>query len=131
MALISTELQKLGNWLKAETMADYGYGRVEVIVNDSAQTLATGTVLGRVTSGGKFKVCTAGASDGSQNAAGIVITAKTIAGSTDTKVLALVRGPAVVAKGGLVLAADIDTTNEKNAVYAALEALGIVALDSI
>jgi len=129
--LISTELQKLGNWLKAETFADYGFGRVEVTVNDSAQTLATGTVLGKVTATGKYKVCTAAAADGSQNAAGIVITAKTIAGSTDTKVLTLVKGPAVVAQGGLVLAADIDTAPEKAAVYAALEALGIVALASI
>lgn len=131
MAVIATELQKLSNWLKAETMAEYGFGRVEVTVNDSAQTLATGTVLGKVTASGKYKVCTAAAVDGSQNAAGIVINAKTIAGATDTKVLTLVKGPAVVAKGGLVLAADIDQAAEKLAVYTALEALGIVALDSI
>lgn len=129
--LISTEKQKLGNWLKAETFAEYGYGRVELTVNDAATTLATGTVLGKVTATGKYKVCTAAAVDGSEVAAAIVVTEKTIAATTDTKVLALVKGPAIVAKGGLVLAADINTDPEKAAVYTALEALGIVALTSI
>lgn len=100
-------------------------------VNDTAGTLAIGTVLGQVTVGGKYKRAVQTASDGSQNAAAIVAAAKTIAGTTDTQVLVYFRGPMGVSKNGLVLDATYDTAPEKAAVYASLEALGVQCLDTI
>jgi predicted regulator of Ras-like GTPase activity (Roadblock/LC7/MglB family) len=51
--------------------------------------------------------------------------------TTDTKVLALVKGPAIVSKAGLVLDATYNLDAEKAAVYAALEAKGIACNDAI
>ena len=131
MAVISTSLHTISNVVKHEYGADYNYCKQEVIVNDTAGTLAIGTVLGQVTVGGKYKRAVQTASDGSQNAAAIVAAAETIPGTTDTKVLVYFRGPMGVSKGGLVLDATYDTAPEKAAVYAALEAKGIQCLDTI
>ncbi len=131
MALISTSVNTLSNAVKHEYGSDYAYCKKLVTVNDTAGTLAIGTVLGKVTADGKFKRAVQTASDGSQNAAAIVASAKTIAGTTDTQVLVYFRGPMGVSKNGLVLDATYDTAPEKDAVYASLEALGIQCLDTI
>ena len=131
MAVISTSLHTISNVVKHEYGADYAYCKKLVTVNDTAGTLAIGQVLGKVTADGKFKRAVQTASDGSQTAAAVVWQAKTIEGSTDTLVICLVRGPAGVSKGGLVLDATYDTAPKKAAVYAALEAKGIQCMDTI
>ena len=131
MTVIATSVHTLTNVVKHEYGADFAYCREAVTVNDTAGTLAVGQVLGKVTADGKYKRAVQTASDGSQTAAAVVWEAKTIAGSTDTLVICLVRGPAGVSKGGLVLDATYDTAPEKAAVYAALEAKGIQCLDTI
>lgn len=131
MALISTELQKLSNVVKHEYGIDYAYCRELVTVNDTAGTLALGTVLGQVTVGGKYKRAVETAVDGSKVAAAIVVDAKTIAGTTDTQVLVLRRGPCGVSKAGLVLDATYDNDAKKLAVYDALEARGIQTLTAV
>lgn len=128
MALISTELQKLSNVVKHEYGVDYAYCRKEVTVNDTAGTLAIGTVLGRVTATGKYKRAVETASDGSKVGAAIVVSAKTIAGTTDTAVLCIVRGPAGVNKSGLVYDASYDNDTKKNVLFADLESLGVQVL---
>lgn len=131
MAVISTSLHTISNVVKHEYGADYAYCRQLVTVNDTAGTLAIGTVLGQVTVGGKYKRAVQTASDGSQNAAAIVAAAKTIPGTTDTQVLVYFRGPMGVSKAGLVLDATYNLDAEKAVVYASLEALGIQCLDTI
>lgn len=134
MALISQDTARLGNVLKHEYSPANSYCREVVVVNEAAETtLKPGTVLGKVTADGKYKVVTAGAADGSEDAAAVVIEAsdKVAAAGTDTSVLAIVRGPAIFAKEGLTLGADIDLDAEKQAVYDALEALGILVNDQI
>jgi predicted regulator of Ras-like GTPase activity (Roadblock/LC7/MglB family) len=56
---------------------------------------------------------------------------QTVPATTDTKVLCLVRGPAIVSKDGLILDATYNTDAEKAAVYAALEAKGILCNDAV
>lgn len=131
MTLLATETHVYGNVVKHEYLPDLAYCKKVVTVNDTAGTLAIGTVLGKVTSGGKYKRAVQTASDGSQNAAAIVASVTTIPGSTDTNVLCLVRGPAGISKNGLVLDATYNLDAEKQAVYDALEALGIQCLDTI
>jgi hypothetical protein len=131
MSVISTESHVKGNVIKQELWADLGYCREVVTVNDTAGTLAVGTVLGKVTADGKYKRAVQSATDGSQVADAIVIAATTIAGSTDTKVLVLIQGPAVVSRAGLVLDATYNTDPELAAVYAALEAKGIECLVTV
>lgn len=131
MAVISTSLHTISNVVKHEYGADYAYCRKLVTVNDTAGTLAIGTVLGKVTADGKYKRAVQTAVDGSAVAAAIVASAKTIPGTTDTQVLVYFRGPMGVSKGGLVLDATYDLDAEKAVVYASLEDLGIQCLDTI
>lgn len=130
MTVIATDTFRLSNTVKMETAPEFAYCRTVGVINDSAATLAIGTVLGKVTATGKYKVCVQTAVDGSQTAAGVLMEDKTVANATDTKALILVRGPASVSKGGLVLDASHNLDAEKLAIYTALEALGIQVLDA-
>ena len=131
MSVISTSLHTISNVVKHEYAADLAYCKKLVTVNDTAGTLALGTVLGKVTADGKYKRAVQTAVDGSAIAGAIVASAKTIAGTTDTQVLVYFRGPMGVSKGGLVLDATYNLDAEKAVVYASLEALGIQCLDTI
>ncbi len=131
MTLIATEAKRLSNVVKQELWAETGYCREAVVVNDAAATLVPGTVLGKVTATGKYKVAVQTAVDGSEVAAAIVMVEIAVPATTDTKVLALVKGPAIVSKAGLVLDATYNLDAEKAAVYAALEAKGIACNDAI
>ena len=64
MTLVATEAQRYSNLVKEELWHEKGYCTKQVTVNDAAQTLALGTVLGQVTVGGKYKVAKETASDG-------------------------------------------------------------------
>lgn len=129
--IIATDTLRLSNVLKQELWAELGYCRTVVTVNEgAAATYVPGTVLGKVTSGGKYKIAVETAVDGSKVAAAIVLYLKTIAASTDTKVVVLVKGPATVSKGGLVLDSTYDNDTKKNVVYASLEAVGIQVLEA-
>lgn len=131
MPLIATEAKRLSNVVKQELFPESGYCRVVVTYNGTAGTLVPGTVLGKVTSGGKYKIAVQTATDGSEVADAIVMVEQTVPATTDTKVLCLVRGPAIVSKDGLVLDATYNLDAEKAAVYAALEAKGILCNDAV
>jgi hypothetical protein len=131
MPLISTEAARLSHVVKQELWPETGYTRLVVTYNGTAATLVPGTVLGKVTSGGKYKIAVQTASDGSQVADAIVMQEQTVASATDTQVLVLIKGPAIVSKAGLVLDATYDLDAEKAAVYAALEAKGIAVNDAV
>jgi len=132
MSVGPTENFRLSNVLKKELWPETAYCRLVVTVNEAAaKSYVPGTVLGKVTATGKYKIAVQTASDGSQNAAAIVLGEQSIPATTDTKVLVLVKGPAIVSKFGLQLDSTYDLDAEKNAVYAALEALGIQCNDSV
>lgn len=132
MPIIATDTPRYSNVVKHEYAPEMGYTRLVVTVNEAAaKTYVAGTVLGKVTAGGKYKIAVQSAADGSQVADAIVLGDASIAAATDTKILVLVRGPAIVAKTELVLDATYDLDAEKAAVYAALEAKGILVNDSI
>ena len=131
MAVIATDKTRLSHLLKQEYAAELAYCRSVLVANDSAQTYEIGTVLGKVTATGKWKVCVQNAADGSQNPAAIVMESKAIPATTDTKVLALTRGPATISKAGLVVHSTWDTQPELDAMYAAFETLGIQVLDAV
>lgn len=132
MAVIATESARLSNVLKKELWPETAYCRLVVTVNEAAaKSYVPGTVLGKVTSGGKFKIAVQTAVDGSQTPAGIVLGEQSIAATTDTKVLVLVKGPAIVSKFGLQLDSTYNDDTKKGVAYAALEALGIQCNDSV
>jgi hypothetical protein len=131
MSLIATENKRLSNVVKAELWPEMGFTRQVVVINDTAANLKVGTVLGKVTATGKYKVAVETATDGSEVADAILLQDVTLPNATDTKVLVLVKGPAIVAKGALVLHSSYDTQAKKDAVYDALEAKNINVHDSV
>lgn len=123
-----------------------GFGTVAVAYsNQIAFTLADATdfVVGdnftvEVVGDYKYKMVESTATDGSAKACAIYISAKdgsfstsTIAATTDTSVIALVRGAAIVGKETLTYGASIDTTAEKTKLYSELEAIGIICRSQI
>ena len=131
MATIATEKNRYSHLVKEELWHEKGYCTKQVIVNDAAQTLALGTVLGQVTVGGKYKVAKETASDGSKVGAAIVVEAITIPATTDTKVLVMYRGPAEVSKGALVIDATYNDATKLGVLYADLEARGLQIADAV
>lgn len=96
-------------------------------------TYQLGTVLGKVTATGKYKISVQTASDGSQVPAALVLASSfgevrdvTLVAATDTKFVALTRGKVIVALEAMKLDATFDTVAEKQFVYDSLKALGIL-----
>ncbi len=130
--IIATDTKRLSNMLKAEFWAELGYCREVVTVNESAaKTYVVGTVLGKVTASGKYKIAVETAVDGSKVGAAIVLADATIAATTDTKLVVLVKGPASVSKGALVLDSTYDNDTKKNVLYADLAAKDIQILETV
>jgi hypothetical protein len=122
MALIATDTPRLSNMLKRELYSEQGYCRLAVVVNEaSAIEYKIGQVVGKITATSKYVQYDEALSNGAEDVAGIVLQDVSIAAATDTTVLVLVKGPAIVADGGLVFKDGVD----KDAAYVALEALGI------
>lgn len=131
MTVILQDTLRLSNVLKQELWAELGYCRAVVTVNEAAaKSYVPGTILGKVTSGGKYKIAVETAVDGSKVAAAMVLDLQSIAATTDTKVVVLVKGPATLSKGGLVLDSTYDNDTKKGVVYASLEAVGIQLLEA-
>lgn len=131
-APFATENKRFSNTVKAELWPHQAYCREVVTANESgAKEYVIGAVLGMITANGKYRIVEATAADGSQNAAAVVLEDKTVPASTDTKVLVLVRGPAIVSKAALTFGATVDTDPERAAVYAALVAKGIIVADAV
>ena len=132
MTVIAQDTSRFSNLVKHELWPETGYCRKEVTVNEAAvKTYAVGTVLGKVTASGKYKIAVETAVDGSKVAAALVIADQSIAAATDTKVVVLVKGPLEVSKGALVLDATYDNDAKKDAVYASLEAVNINTLTTV
>ena len=132
MPLIATSTDSYSNVVKFEFEPTISFCRESVTVNEAgAKTYAVGTVLGLVTASGKYKISVQNAADGSQTPAAVVLEDKSVAATTDTKVLVMVRGPAIVSKGALKFDASFDTAPELATAYAALAAKNILVNDTI
>jgi len=135
MSVIATRGQIVSNWLKATDSENTALFFDLITVNEATQTTyKTGTVLGKITASGKYIVSKQAAADGSQNPVAIVVGDGSLGSpedfvvpaTTDTKVLALVRGKAVVSSAGILLDASFDLDAEKAAAYASLKTVGIL-----
>lgn len=128
-------------WLKYEEGQDStkGITRSRGVIGEASDvTIVTGTVMGKVTASGKWKVAKAGASDGSEVVAGVFvngfsnldpkIVSLDVVGGVDAGAVILDRGTAIVAKDALVI--DASYTN-KEVVYAALKALQINTTENV
>ncbi|MCF1710395.1 head decoration protein [Tabrizicola sp. J26] len=117
-----TEGRHAGGFLVWETSRDYT--RETVTLTSGAGKLDPGTVLGKITTGGKFTQLAPAASNGSQNAAGI-LWGPADATAADAAAVAVLRGPAIVNRNDLVWPEGA-TEPQITAATAALAALGIL-----
>ena len=117
-----TEGKHAGGFLVWETLRDYT--RETVTIASGAGKLAPGTVLGRITTGGKFIALTPAATNGSQNAAGILWAGTDTSGG-DAPAVVILRGPAIVNRHELVWPVGA-TEAQITAATAALALLGII-----
>jgi len=138
MTVIATDTQRYSNVVKREDGAEWGQCKKMVVVNGPAATLQIGTVLGKVTAGGKYKVLEASAVDGSQVAAAVIVGNATgqasptvMPATTDTKFLVLYRGICAVADTSLTMGASVTAGALTTTAYEQLAAAGIDVLTAI
>mgnify|MGYP000521539954 CR=1 FL=1 len=117
-----TEGKHAGGFLVWEVLRDYT--RETVTIASGAGKLEPGTVLGKITTGGKYTGLTPAATNGSQNAAGI-LWAGVDASAADAPGVVVLRGPAIVNRSELIWPAGASDA-QITAVITALAALGIL-----
>ncbi|HEV7293091.1 MAG TPA: head decoration protein [Devosia sp.] len=119
MATEITEGRYASDWLKRE--ADSHFSREEVIIASGIGVVQSGTVVGKITASGKYAPVTAAATDGSEDAAGVVLFG--VDATSADKSAVIIARDALVVHQGLLYGADINTSAERAAVVAALGAL--------
>lgn len=137
MPIFATETNHPLSWLiKRYENPDFpAFYHDVVVMNDTAGSIQVGTVLGKVTASGKFKVSRLGAGDGSEVPSAIYIgtgdalgapVPTTLPATTDTKVLALARGLVIVSSAALIFDATINDATKRATAIAALKNVGIL-----
>lgn len=111
-----------GGFLIWEVLRDYT--RETVTLASGAGKIAPGTVLGRITTGGKYTILTPGASNGSQNAAGI-LWGPVDATDADAPGVVILRGPVIVNRHEIIWPEGA-TEAQITTATTALAALGII-----
>jgi len=119
---ILTEGKHAGGFLVWEVLRDYT--RETVTIASGAGKLEPGAVLGKITTGGKYTGLAPTASNGSQNAAGL-LWAGVDATAADASGVVILRGPTLVNRHELVWPEGA-TAAQISAATTALVALGIV-----
>ena len=117
-----SEPKHAGGFLVWEVLRDYT--RETVTIASGAGKLAPGTVLGKITTGGKYTGLAPAATNGSQNAASI-LWAGVDATDADAPGVVILRGPAIVNRHELVFP-DGATEAQITTATTALAALGII-----
>jgi hypothetical protein len=119
---VLTQPPTQGDVLKFELNPNYTRETVTLLAGTDYQV---GAVLGRITTGGKYKLSPAAGSDGAQTAAAVLLYAVDAA-AADAPGVVLMRGPAIVSKAALVLDPSVDDATKIAAKHGQLVALGIV-----
>ena len=117
-----TEGKHAGGFLVWEVLRDYS--RETVTIASGAGKLEPGTVLGKITTGGKYTTLAPAATNGSQNAAGILWD-KVDASAADAPGVIMLRGPAIVNRHEIIWP-DGATEAQITAATTALATIGII-----
>ncbi len=119
----------LGDLLKYELNGNYSR---ETVTLKSGTNYALGSVLGKITASGKYRLSPAAqvvGDEGAETAVAVLIEAID-ATAADKTGLVVARGPAIVSKAALVFDASVDDNTKKAAKDAQLSADGIVPRDT-
>jgi hypothetical protein len=122
---VLTMTPTLGDLLKYELNSNYCR---ESVTLKSGANYAIGSVLGRITASGKYRLSPAAqvvGDEGAETALAVLIEAVD-ASAADKTGLVAARGPIIVSKAALAFDASVDQAAEKTAKHAQLTAAGIV-----
>jgi hypothetical protein len=116
----------LGDVLKYEVNPNYTRETITLL---AGMPYPVGSVLGRITASGKYKLATSGGSDGAQTAGAVLLYAvdATLADATG---IIIVRGPAIVSRAALAYDATVDDAAKITTKIGQLAAAGIIARDT-
>src|SRR5262245_57044870 len=123
-----TKTPTLGDLLKFELNANYCR---ETVTLKSGTNYALGSVLGKITASGKYRLSPAAqvvGDEGAETAVAVLIEAVD-ASAADKIGLVLARGPSIVSKAVIVFDASVDQPAETTAKHVQLAAAGIVPRD--
>ena len=124
---VLTEPPSMGDVLKYEVNPNYTR---EVITLLAGMPYPVGSVLGKITASGKYKLATSGGSDGAQTAVAVLLYAVD-ASLADATGIVVSRGPAIVSRAGLAYDATVDDAAKITTKIDQLAAVGIVARDGV
>ena len=124
-----TKSPSLGDLLKYELNGNYNR---ETVTLKSGTNYALGSVLGKITASGKYRLSPAAAVTGDEGAeAAVAVLIQAVdATAADKTGLVVARGPAILSKAALVFDASVDQPAEKAAKHAQLASAGIVPRDT-
>ncbi len=116
----------MGDVLKYEVNPNYTRETITLL---AGMPYPVGSVLGRITASGKYKLATSGGSDGAQTASGVLLYAvdATLADATG---IVVARGPAIVSRAALAYDATVDDGAKIITKIGQLAAAGILARDT-
>jgi hypothetical protein len=113
----------MGDILKYEVNPNYTREEVTLL---QGMPYPVGSVLGRITASGKYKLATSGGSDGAQTATAVLLYAVD-ATLADAIGIVLARGPAIVSRAALAYDATVDDAGKITTKIGQLAAAGIIA----
>jgi hypothetical protein len=121
------EPPSMGDVLKYEVNPNYTR---EVITLLIGMPYPVGSVLGKITASGKYKLATSGGTDGAQTASAVLLYAvdATLADATG---IVVVRGPSIVSRAGLAYDGTVDDAAKITTKIGQLAAVGIIARDGV
>lgn len=126
---VLTMAPTLGDLLKFELNANYCR---ETVTLKAGTNYALGSVLGKITASGKYRLSPAAQVAGDEGAeAAVAVLLEAVDATAGDKIgLISARGPAIVSKAALVFDASVDQPAEKDAKHAQLAAAGVVPRES-
>ena len=123
---VLTQPPTMGDALKYEVNPNYTRETVTLL---TGMAYPVGSVLGRITASGKYKLATSGGSDGAQTAGAVLLYAVD-ATLADAVGVVLVRGPAIVSRAALAYDGTVDDATKITTKISQLASLGIIARDT-
>jgi hypothetical protein len=126
---VLTTAPTLGDLLKYELNGNYSR---ETVTLKAGTNYTLGSVLGKITASGKYRLSPAAqfaGDEGAETAIAVLIEAVD-ATTADKAGLVVARGPVILSKAALVLDASVDDASKTAAKHAELSAVGLVARDT-
>ncbi len=118
-----TENPRVTDVLLFEEGEEFNFVRDQITLASGTPASVVGQVLGKITASGKYTQVAPAASDGSQNAAAVLLVAAD-ASAADVVAVAVTRGPAILKSGGLAWTSGM-TGTQKTTALGQLQALGM------